>query len=118
MTRAGHAVKFRPGDPKYRALPDDYLEYAREIETPVLLVTGRSNNIFTNSQLETHRTLEELGGTNTEVHVFETYGHQDVFMGKDVAKEVFPRFLSFLRENSRSRSEPTRAGEAVAAPSS
>jgi pimeloyl-ACP methyl ester carboxylesterase len=116
MTRVGHAVKYRPDDPKYRALPDDYLQYAKEIETPVLLVTGRTNNIFTNSQQATQRTLEELGCSNTEVHVFETYGHQDVFMGKDVAKEVFPRFLSFLRENSRGRApEPAREAPSVTA---
>ncbi len=105
MVRAGRAVKFDTSNPLHRALPDDYLEYAREIETPVLLITGRSNKIFTDSQLETHRTLQELGCTNTETHVYETYGHQDVFMGKDVAKEVFPRFLQFL-ENHAGRGAP------------
>ena len=100
MVKAGHAVKHEPGDPRHARLPDDYLQYAREIETPVLLITGRTNCIFTDSQVETHRTLQELGCTNTELHVYETYGHQDVFMGKDVAKEVFPRFLEFLGKHS------------------
>ena len=100
MVQAGRAVKYRRGDPRYAALPDDYLEHAHEIVTPVLLITGRWNHVFTDSQLETHRVLTELGCSNTEVHVFESYGHQDVFMGKDVAKDVFPRLLSFLREHS------------------
>ncbi|MGE5274341.1 MAG: alpha/beta fold hydrolase [Verrucomicrobiota bacterium] len=100
MVEAGHAVKFRPGDPRYRTLPDDYLEHAHDIDTPVLLITGRSNQIFTNSQLVTHRMLQARGCTNTELHVFETYGHQDVFMGKNVAREVFPRLLEFLGAHS------------------
>jgi cholesterol oxidase len=100
MVEAGHAVKYEPGDPRYARLPDDYLQHAREIETPVLLITGRTNCIFTDSQIETHRTLQELGCTNTELHVFETYGHQDVFMGKDVAKDVFPRLLEFIGKHS------------------
>jgi cholesterol oxidase len=28
--------------------------------------------------------------------VFDGYGHQDVFMGKDVASDIFPRFLDFF----------------------
>jgi pimeloyl-ACP methyl ester carboxylesterase len=100
MVEAGRAVKYDPADARYRALPDDYLARAREIETPVLLVTGRSNHIFTDSQVVTHRMLQKLGCTNTELHVFETYGHQDVFMGKDVAREVFPRLLGFLEAHA------------------
>jgi cholesterol oxidase len=118
MVRAGHAVKADPGNPKHRALPDDYLDHAREIDTPVLLVTGRSNCIFTDSQVKTHRTLQELGCTNTELHVYETYGHQDIFMGKDVAKEVFPRFLEFLGRHAGGQA-PTRVeqpADAVGAP--
>ena len=117
MVRAGHAVKHDPGDERFRSLPDDYLEFAREIETPVLLVTGRSNCIFTDSQVVTQRTLEELGCSNTELHVYDTYGHQDIFMGKDVAKEVFPRFLEFIGQHSGGPApKPEEAGQPVAAP--
>jgi pimeloyl-ACP methyl ester carboxylesterase len=115
MVNEGQAVKYAPGNPSHVQLPDNYLQYAREIETPVLLITGRTNCIFTDSQVETHRTLQGLGCTNTELHVFETYGHQDVFMGKDVAKEVFPRLLEFIGKHSggaaRERAlEPAAAG--------
>jgi len=115
MVNEGQAVKYAPGNPRHAQLPDNYLQYAREIETPVLLITGRTNCIFTDSQVETHRTLQELGCTNTELHVFETYGHQDVFMGKDVAKDVFPRLLEFIGKHSGGRVrepalEPAAAG--------
>src|SRR5262249_22300454 len=34
------AVKYDPSSAKYAALPDNYLQHAAEIETPVLFITG------------------------------------------------------------------------------
>ncbi len=34
-----------------------------------------------------------------QLHVFPGYGHQDPFMGKDVAQDVFPRLVEFLDEH-------------------
>ncbi|MGH2588075.1 MAG: alpha/beta hydrolase, partial [Dehalococcoidia bacterium] len=97
MVRAGNrAVKFDPTNPAHRALPDDYLRFAAEIETPVLLVTGDKNRVFADSNIVCHRELERRAPGRHELHVFKEYGHQDVFMGKNVAVDIFPRFLEFL----------------------
>jgi cholesterol oxidase len=101
MIRAGNtAVKYEPGDPRYASLPDDYFGHAREIETPVLFTTGANNNVFRDSNIDCHSRLRELGCTQHELKVFPGYGHQDVFMGKDVARDVFPALLDFMRRKS------------------
>jgi lysosomal acid lipase/cholesteryl ester hydrolase len=100
MIQAGRAVKYAPGDPRLAALPNDYLEHARDIETPVLFTTGATNNVFRDSNIECHRLLRRMGCAQHELEVFPGYGHQDVFMGKDVARDVFPAMLDFLRRHS------------------
>ncbi|WP_305908668.1 alpha/beta fold hydrolase [Methylomarinum sp. Ch1-1] len=93
------AVKYNTEDPRYRPLPDNYFQYAEEIETPVLFVTGEKNKVFTDSNIVCHRRLEEIVPGRHQLHVFPGYGHQDVFMGKNVDKDIFPRFLQFLEQN-------------------
>ena len=92
------------GKPELAALPDDYFAYAREIETPVLFTTGANNNVFRDSNIECHRRLAQLGSTQHELKIFPGYGHQDVFMGKDVARDCFPAMLEFIRRHG----EPAR----------
>ncbi len=100
MVRADNtAVKMEPGNPRYQTLPDDYFQYAREIETPVLFVTGQENHVFTDSNIVCHQRLEQIVPGRHQLHVFPGYGHQDVFMGKSVHEDIFPRFLNFLQQN-------------------
>jgi cholesterol oxidase len=108
-------VKYDPGDRRYAELPDNYLQHAQEIETPVLFTTGEANNVFTDSNVECHRRLQELGCTQHELKVFPGYGHQDVFMGKDVARDVFPALLDFMsRHGQASRPGVSRDGRLAA----
>jgi cholesterol oxidase len=95
------AVKYRPRDPRYQALPDNYFDHAREIETPILFMTGDNNRVFTDSNIVCYRRLEELVPGRHKLHVFPGYGHQDVFMGKNVHVDVFPTLLQFLNEHRR-----------------
>ena len=92
------AVKYRDGDPALAALPDDYMAKAAQITTPVLFMTGKHNRVFTDSNIENFRRLEALVPGRHQLHIFEGYGHQDVFMGKDVARDIFPRLVTFLNE--------------------
>lgn len=104
MVRAGNtAIKYRPGDPRHAALPDSYLEHAREIRTPVLFSTGTDNRVFVDSNVECHRRLVELGCTQHELRIFPGYGHQDVFMGRNAAADIFPHLIGFLRGHSGRR---------------
>jgi len=107
MVRAGRAIKFDPGNRLYEKLPDDYLQHAAEITTPVLLVTGTENHVFKDSNIVCHRKLEALAPGRHRLECIEGYGHQDVFMGERVHEDVFPRFLSFLD----SHAQPSRAGD-------
>jgi cholesterol oxidase len=95
------AVKYQPENPKYKSLPDNYFEHAKDIETPVLFMTGEQNKVFTNSNLICHQRLEEIVPGRHELHVFPNYGHQDVFMGKDCDKDIFPRLLTFIQKHSK-----------------
>lgn len=94
------AVKFEPGNPRYAALPDNYMEHVAEVHTPVLLVQGQENRVFADSMIEGHKQLEAVVPGRHQLHVFPGYGHQDVFMGKDVARDIFPRLITFLREHA------------------
>jgi cholesterol oxidase len=110
------AVKYAPGDPRYAALPDNYFEHAHEIETPVLFTTGENNHVFTDSNVECHRRLRELGCDQHELKVFPGYGHQDPFMGKDVARDVVPHLLDFMsRHRERAPSGVSGDGRPAAA---
>lgn len=99
MVGAGRAVRHRPAEGPHAALPADYLERAREVRTPLLLSTGAENRVFADSNPVCHRMLAELGCTQHELAVFDGYGHQDVFMGRDAARDVFPRMVEFLRRH-------------------
>jgi cholesterol oxidase len=97
------AVKYDPSDPRLSALPNDYFQYARDIETPILFVTGERNNVFRDSNLVCHERLQKIAPGRHELRVFPNYGHQDVFMGKDVSKDIFPHFVEYLDRQRGSR---------------
>ena len=94
------AVKFEPGNARYQALPDNYFAHAADIETPVLFMTGQQNHVFTDSNILCHQRLEKIVPGRHQLHVFPKYGHQDVFMGKNVHADIFPRLLEFLKQQS------------------
>jgi lysosomal acid lipase/cholesteryl ester hydrolase len=99
MVRAGGAVKYRRDDPTYDRLPNNYFRHAPTIDTPILFVTGADNKVFTDSNIACHRRLERIVPGRHQLHVIPGYGHQDPFMGKDVAHDVFPRLVGFLDEH-------------------
>jgi len=100
MVRANStAVKYRQNDPRHRALPDNYFEHAAHVMTPVLFMTGGENRVFTDSNIVCHERLEAIAPGRHQMHVFPGYGHQDVFMGKRVDRDIFPRLVQFLNEH-------------------
>ena len=100
MLGRGHrTVKMRPNDPRYAVLPDDYIAGAGAVETPVLFMTGETNRVFADSNIQCHRELERVVPGRHELAIFARYGHQDVFMGKNVASDIFPKLLEFLNRH-------------------
>lgn len=100
MVMSGNtAVKYNKSDPRVKSLPNNYFKYARDIETPVMFMTGEENHVFTTSNIETYRRLEAIVPGRHELQVFSGYGHQDVFMGKNVHQDIFPTLLEFLKRH-------------------
>lgn len=100
MLRRGHRTVRMRKAPEYDVLPDDYLVAAERIETPCLLLTGRDNRVFSDSNLHCHRALEKAAPGRHRLDIVEGYGHQDVFMGARVDRDVFPRLMDFISANA------------------
>lgn len=102
IRQRGVAVKKDLTDPKYAALPNSYLDWASEIKTPTLFLSGEHNKVFADSNVAAHELLNKVSpGNGNELRVVKGYGHQDVFMGKDNDRDVFPHIVEFLRKHSR-----------------
>lgn len=98
------AVKYDRDEPRHRRLPDNYLRNAADVRTPILFLTGQDNRVFRESNIECFRRLEKIVPGRHELRVIPGYGHQDIFMGKRSAEDVFPHIVRFLdRHAGRSR---------------
>ena len=102
MVNRGVAVKYLLENEYYKDLPNNYLDNAKDIQTPILFMTGDQNKVFNDSNIVTYNTLQKLNpNQKTELFVAKNYGHQDTLMGKDVAKDIFPKFIDFLNKHSK-----------------
>lgn len=98
MVKSGNAaVKFEPGNPRYAALPDNYLRRAADIAAPILFVQGQENRVFADSNIRCHEHMQKVAPGRHSLLVSPGYGHQDIFMGKDAAQDIFPHMVEFLR---------------------
>ncbi|NEP55102.1 MAG: hypothetical protein F6K65_42495 [Moorea sp. SIO3C2] len=75
------------------------MAYVPEIETPVLFMTGEDNHVFTDSNIVAYETVNKMVPGRHQLATFPNYGHQDVFMGKNVAVDVFPRLVEFINDH-------------------
>jgi hypothetical protein len=100
MLQAGHAVKYDTKDSRYDALPDNYLENAANVETPLLLLAPERNKVFTDSNNHLHGILEKVAPGRHELAVLPGYGHLDPLIGKNSHTDVFPRITDFLKRHS------------------
>ena len=93
-------MKFDPGDSRQRGLPDDYLADAARVSTPILLLTGDRNHVFTDSNIVCHQLLSGLAPGRAELEILPGYGHVDPIVGKDAHTDVFPRICQFLKRQA------------------
>ncbi len=92
---AGHllAVEDHP------ELPRDFTAQAPQTDARIAFLAGAANACFTaNSQRESHAWYERHAPRRTALHVFDGYGHLDVFMGQHAARDIFPTIVSELEE--------------------
>ena len=91
------AVKYAPQDVRYRHLPNNYMDQAASMTTPMLLVAGQENALFLDSNVLCHERLEQVAPGRHTLLVLPGYGHADVIIGKNAAVDVFARFVDYLR---------------------
>lgn len=93
--RAGRllAAEHRP------ELPHDFTAQAPATDARVVFLAGAANQCFTaDSQRASHTWFAGHAPGRTALHVFEGYGHLDVFMGARAAQDIFPTIVSELKE--------------------
>jgi cholesterol oxidase len=96
------AVKMDEDDPKYGALPNNYLDHAANIDVPTLLITGKDNICWYDSIQEYYALIQKYyPQMDVEMVEIPSYCHVDVFMGVNAYFDVFPAILSFLDRHKR-----------------
>jgi pimeloyl-ACP methyl ester carboxylesterase len=80
-------------------LPATFAAAAPRTDARIVLLAGERNQCFTaESQRRTYDFLDRHGRGDYQVHVFPEYGHLDIFMGKDAARDVFPTIIGALNQ--------------------
>lgn len=99
MTRcvdAGHLVAASG----FTQLPASFGVAAPRTDAAITLLAGQENACYLpESQERTFDYLNANGQGQYALHVVPAYGHLDMFMGKDAARDVFPLILDALRKN-------------------
>lgn len=91
--RAGHLVSV-DGRPE---LPEDFTADPPQTDARFVFLSGEHNACFLpDSQHKTHEWFEQHAPGRHALHVLPGYGHLDVFMGKDAARDTFPLILEEL----------------------
>ncbi len=97
---AHSVMRWNNRDRRYARLPENALESAHRIDTPVLLMSGSKNKIWQDSNRLCHDLLSrrqpQLDVRYTEI---PGYGHMDAFIGRGAALDVFGRIIDFLDEH-------------------
>jgi hypothetical protein len=100
MSRAQHAVRYNPTDPRHAELPVDYLSKASHITTPILFMTGDHNHVFTDSNIACHKVMSKATPGIHELEILPGYGHVDPFIGKNAHIDVFPQIVDFIKRKA------------------
>ena len=85
---------------------DVYMRNVKEWgQTRIALLQGAENGIFEpEGSKRTYEWLCQANGPELySRHVIEKYGHMDLFIGRDAARDVFPTILDALDRDNRSR---------------
>ena len=75
----------------FAELPATFASATPRTDARIVLLAGERQPVFLpESQERTFDLLQRHGSGDYAVHVFPDYGHLDMFMGKDAARDVFP----------------------------
>jgi len=94
---AGHLVSVED----HPELPRDFSAQAPATDARVAFLAGALNQCFTaDSQSASHEWYVAHAPGRTALHIFDGYGHLDVFMGHRAAEDVFPTIVGELEETT------------------
>ena len=95
---AGHLVKFETGI-DYKELPDDYTVPPPKTDACFAFFAGESNACFRKeSQEKSFDYFNRQRRNYHSLHILPGYGHLDMFIGKDAARDVFPIMAAELEK--------------------
>ena len=81
----------------YKELPADFCAQPPQTDARFVLTAGAKNLCFLpGSQVKTFDWLQQQRKGFHKLHIFPNYGHLDVFMGKNAARDTFPVILEAL----------------------
>jgi pimeloyl-ACP methyl ester carboxylesterase len=81
-------------------LPATFATSSPRTDARIVLLAGEQNRCFVpESQERTFDFLERSGPGQYGLHFFPAYGHLDMFMGKDAARDVFPTITAALHSD-------------------
>jgi hypothetical protein len=81
----------------YKELPADFCAKEPQTDARFVLTAGAKNLCFLpDSQVKTYEWLQGHRKDYHGLHIFPTYGHLDVFMGKNAVRDTFPTILEAL----------------------
>ncbi len=94
----GNLVKFET-DRAFNKLPDDYAAGRPQTDARIAFFTGERNACFLKeSQENSFDYFNHLRRDYHSLHILPGYGHLDIFIGKNVAKDVFPLMFAELEK--------------------
>lgn len=93
-------MRWNHGDLRYRALPENALDRADRIDSPLLLLSGSQNKLWLDSNKLCYDILRSRH-PDVDVRYIEVpgYGHVDTFIGRSAALDVFGHIIGFLDEH-------------------
>jgi cholesterol oxidase len=93
-------------DARYDRLPRNALDVLDEWNTPLLLVNGVNNRVWTGTMRLCHEYLfDRHPHIDASLVEIPGYGHVDTIIGRAAALDVFPRMINWLDDRV-----PLRAG--------
>lgn len=91
---AGHLLRQEP----LPGLPADYAAEPPRCNARFTFVAGRRNDCFNwQSQQRSHAWFEQHQPGRHSFHLFDDYGHLDVFLGQHAARDTYPVMLAALQ---------------------
>jgi len=83
----------------FKELPDDFARSTPMTDARFAFFTGKNNLCFLpQSQINTYNHFSAIRKDYHSLHVIRDYGHLDIFMGKNAARDTYPLIISELNK--------------------